>query len=212
MSFEDTILRGPADKPGGGNDDADIPLPLSFPPGLTPEALKNAILPYIPSKLRRYEFPTKDVPRTVPEGFQAPEQVLEGLRLIAEYLALPIGEDVFTNDADRKTWREDIEMNHPDTFAAYEHNKLRVSKIAYALSGAELILPHIEWTKLEGFGDLPAAHKEGLKQTMRLWKRSYPPETLPKLEFVEATLIPMLQHVFDCALKTSYPPAPESEV
>ncbi len=203
------ILRGPADPPnvaGGGGADDGVPTPSSFPLGLSPQRLTDAVVPYLSKQLRRYDFPSPDVMRTIPQNFQAPPPVLLGLAFIAEYLALPIGEDTFTDDAARAQWRKDIEDNHPDTSKAYEHNKLRMNKISFALNGVENILPYLEWTKLCGMGDIPAAHMDGLRQTIQIWKKANPPETILKIDFVENTLIPMLQHVFDCALVTQFPP------
>lgn len=165
-----------------------------------PQTSLEAIRPFIGTEIRDYDIPQPHERREVPVDFEGTPQVKFGLEMIAEYLALPIIEDYFTTDEERSAWRVKLEKATPAAFAAYENNKLRMNKIAAALQGLENILPAVEWTKLEGFGNLPVAHKEGLRETVRLWKKQQPPETLFKLEFVKDTLVPLLHLAFDSVI------------
>jgi hypothetical protein len=174
-----------------------------------PRTPLEAIRPFIGTEIRDYEIPPPHERREVPADFEGTPQVKLGLKMIAEYLALPIIEDYFKTDAERSAWREKLEHATPAAFAVYENNKLRMNKISSALQGLENILPAIEWTKLAGYGDLPAAHTEGLRETVKLWKRQQPPETLVKLDFVRIQLVPLLQHAFDSVV--SGRASPEAE-
>lgn len=182
----------------------------------------------LPSALTRYwgkeivEYRTlpwdekRETPPALPFSSESQRELVEfSMRVIHEYLELPLIRDSFKTDEARAEWRVSIEKSDPAAFAAYEENMLRMNKIAYALAGVENLLPFLEWTHDKGLGALEAAHKEGLKNTILIWKKTFPPDSVQKLEFVMEYIIPLLQHVYDIARATNFtvtPAKPNSEV
>lgn len=173
-----------------------------------PADLPEGLRKYWGKEIVRYSTLPADEKRMVPGGLSVPEDKREliefSLSLIQEFLDLPIIEDKFKTDADRAAWRSHIETTDPEAFAAYENNMLRMNKIANALNGVENLLPFLEWTKLKGMGNLPEAHTNTLKETVRIWKKTMHPDTTMKISFLEDEVIPMLQHVFDAACETDF--------